>query len=157
MHGFNLLWCFLHLHQASFTVFINFFYVLTKGFAKGSPASSKSPKERNTTRNLPKRSASSVGKSSTSGMGMRSVSVGMLNQAVRIQISCSIKQNLFWLFNFLERFRSIRTSWSRRRFASNNFIAKQNQRCWSNISQVHKPSKCSWHHQSTQRNAKLLQ
>lgn len=50
--------------------------------AKATSTSPKGAKERNTTRNLPKRSASSVGKSSTSGMGMRSVSVGMLNQAV---------------------------------------------------------------------------
>lgn len=42
----------------------------------------KAAKERSGTRNLPKRSTSSVGKSSTSGMGMRSVSVGTLNQAV---------------------------------------------------------------------------
>lgn len=52
------------------------------GFAsKSAPNSAtKSHKERNVSRNLPKRSASSVGKSSTSGMGMRSISVGMLNQ-----------------------------------------------------------------------------
>jgi hypothetical protein len=60
--------------------------------AKATSASPKGVKERNTTRNLPKRSASSVGKSSTSGMGMRSVSVGMLNQAVR---------NYFWKFLIL--------------------------------------------------------
>lgn len=67
---------------------------IIKGFNKGAPtAGSKSSKERNTTRNLPKRSASSVGKSATSGMGMRSASVGMLNQAVSCQID-KVKQFL---------------------------------------------------------------
>ncbi|XP_070509795.1 mitogen-activated protein kinase-binding protein 1 isoform X4 [Chironomus tepperi] len=50
-----------------------------KGFK--STATSPKTKDRNASRNLPKRSASSVGKSATSGMGMRSASVGMLNQA----------------------------------------------------------------------------
>lgn len=59
----------------------------------GAPVNQKSPKERNTTRNLPKRSASSVGKSATSGMGMRSVSVGMLNQAVSLTSTANRNKN----------------------------------------------------------------
>lgn len=61
---------------------IQFYYFMSSGFNKeksGVP-SQKTQKEKTHTRNLPKRSLSSVGKSSTSGMGMRSVSVGMLNQ-----------------------------------------------------------------------------
>ena len=57
-----------------------FFHLCIKGFK--STATSPKAKDRNASRNLPKRSASSVGKSSTSGMGMRSISVGMLNHAV---------------------------------------------------------------------------
>ena len=61
--------------------------MISLGFIRSTAPSTpnqKASKERSGTRNLPKRSTSSVGKSSTSGMGMRSVSVGTLNQAVII-------------------------------------------------------------------------
>lgn len=70
-----------------------------KGFTKPA-APGKSPEKRNGTRNLPKRSASSVGKSSTSGMGMRSASVGMLNQAVSSLEASSFNNLLNNLTNF---------------------------------------------------------
>lgn len=82
------------LRKIFFKLIIKFNFILGVKGTTTTSTSPKSAKERNTTRNLPKRSASSVGKSATSGMGMRSVSVGMLNQAV------GDLTYILWLFKF---------------------------------------------------------
>lgn len=54
------------------------------------PSKTATPSRSTEKRNLPKRSNSSVGRSSTSGMGLRSVSTGMLCQAVTFnRVFCS--------------------------------------------------------------------
>lgn len=73
-------------------------YVTYLGMKGTTSTSPKAVKERNVNRNLPKRSASSVGKSSTSGMGMRSVSVGMLHQAVGVKKFYDKMNNKFHTF-----------------------------------------------------------
>lgn len=50
-------------------------------------------------RNLPKRSNSSVGRSSTSGMGLRSVSTGMLCQAVNFSFYLIKRLNQYEFLN----------------------------------------------------------